>query len=87
MLQIKLKLCGRLTVAVNVFKCLHFNIIAFTSQTYHVICRYFCLRRCDKGDHMRHVMCDSRPAPFFITIYTSQCYTLLNHAEALAYTF
>jgi len=33
MLQIKLKLCGPLTVVVNVFKCLRFKIIAFTSQT------------------------------------------------------
>jgi hypothetical protein len=67
----KLKICGPLTVVVNVFKCLHFNIIAFTSQTYHVICRYFCLRRCDKGDHMRHVMCDFHPTFFYHHLYVT----------------
>lgn len=33
-LKVKLfKLCGPLTVVVNVFKCVHANIVAFTSQT------------------------------------------------------
>jgi len=77
MFHIKLKLCGPLALVVNLFQYLHFDIIAFASQTYRVIWRYFCLRRCDKSDHIatRDVCCAScfLLSPFIR--HSAYCYT------------